>query len=60
MAEDTPSPAPTPLAPVSAETQRAAQKRRNLVLALLLIGFVMLVFVVTLVRLKTSSLDGGS
>lgn len=59
MAEDTPSPVAAPAAPVGPDAQRAAQKRRNLVLALLLIGFVMLVFVVTLVRLKTSSLDGA-
>jgi hypothetical protein len=45
-----------PAAPPS--DPRAAQKRRNRVLALLLIGFVLLIFVVTLVRLKSSSLDG--
>lgn len=46
-----------PVAPPVSDP-RAAQKRRNLVLALLLVGFVALIFVVTLVRLKTSSLDG--
>lgn len=59
MAEDTPSPAAPVSAPVGADVHRSAQKRRNVVLALLLIGFVMLIFVVTLVRLKTSSLDGA-
>lgn len=59
MAEDAPSPATPASAPVGADAQRTAQKRRNVVLALLLIGFVMLIFVVTLVRLKTSSLDGA-
>ena len=38
---------------------RAAQSRRNVVLAVSLIGFALLVFLITLVRLKTSSLDGG-
>jgi len=47
------SPDPVPGADV------AAQKRRNVVIALLLFAFVVLVFGVTLVRLKTGSLTGG-
>jgi hypothetical protein len=48
-----PTEPPPPLDP------RVAQGRRNVVLAASLIGFVVLVFLITLVRLKTSSLDGG-
>ena len=48
-----PTEPPPPLDP------RVAQSRRNVVLAASLIGFVVLVFLITLVRLKTSSLDGG-
>jgi hypothetical protein len=46
----------TPAKPQPTEAEKARAKR-NLTLALLLIGFVVLIFVVTLVRLKAGVLD---
>lgn len=45
------APEPEVAAPSAADA-RAAQKRRNTVLALTLIGFVVLVFLITVVQLR--------
>lgn len=44
---------------VPTEEEKKAQKRRNLVIALTLVGFAVLVFAVTVLRLSSNISAGG-